>query len=304
MNISKSNFECYRNMKYTIPEDKFYLLIKMIKPNKREYFINNIAKRNKNWGCVLGGQKAYQINKEYFKIGRKKGAENSRRKRIKVLDKNLSEITLSKELCEVVGAFMGDGHAYNIKKRHYRIQFSGDKRLDLDYYNNRINPVIQTIFHSNPKIKKIDNCNSLRVDFNSKFFYVFLKNFLNLTSSRKTYIIRIPKVLFEEQNEKYLLRMVRGLFDTDGGIYLDKRIIYKTPYPRIIFHTISKKLHKQLMEYLSKHFKIYSYQRKYKNPNNKDSYSIEIYGQKQLKKWMSLIGFSNPRHLSKIATVA
>jgi intein/homing endonuclease len=205
---------------------------------------------------------------------------------------------LTEELCEVIGAYMGDGCTYNSKNCHYLVQYSGDSRLDREYYNSVIGPYINNLFGSKACFKKVKGKNAIRINFYSKKFYYFLKKFFNLKSNKKADIIFIPKIIFD--NEKNLHALIRGLFDTDGGIYLDKRHIYKKPYPRIIFCTVSKKLHNQLIEYLSKHFKIYSHQRKYKNSNHKDSYSIEIYGQKQLNKWINLIGFSNPRHLSKV----
>ena len=61
----------------------------------------------------------------------------------------------------------------------------------------------------------------------------------------------------------------------------------------------SKPLYNQLKNILSKEFKLYS--RFYSHRN---VYVVEIYGYSNLKKWMSLIGFSNKRHLDKIASVA
>jgi hypothetical protein len=214
------------------------------------------------------------------------------------------EIKLSEELCEITGAFMGDGCIHKTKDNHYIIQYSGDSRYDIDYYKKRIGPTIENIFGSKLKIKKVKNKNAIRAEIYSKRVFLFFKEFLGLHSTRKTTTIKIPSFLLEPKNERYLNSLIRGLFDTDGGVFLDKRKIYKTPYPRWFFHTTSKELHKQLKKYLSKHFNIYTNRRKYKNPNHQDLYYLEIYGQKQLGKWMERIGFSNPRHLNKIAQVA
>ena len=56
-------------------------------------------------------------------------------------------------------------------------------------------------------------------------------------------------------NEITRNKIIRGIFDTDGGVFLDKRKIYKTKYPRIIFQTVSKPLFEQLSSILSKNFK-------------------------------------------------
>ena len=209
---------------------------------------------------------------------------------------------LTEDLCEVIGAYMGDGCTYNSKGCNYLIQFSGDSTLDLEYYAKTIGPTINKLFMAKTSIKKVNGKNAIRVNIYSKRLYYFLKLFFNLNSNKKAKIIYIPDKIFD--NKKNLHALIRGLFDTDGGVFLDKRKRYNKPYPRIIFHTISKRLHSQLMTYLSKDFKIYSYKRNYKNPNHNDCYSIEIYGHKQLRRWMKLIGFSNKRHLSKIVRVA
>ena len=94
---------------------------------------------------------------------------------------------------------------------------------------------------------------------------------------------------------------VRGIFDTDGCVFLDKRDPYKKPYPRITLQLSSQKLINQLENHLSRNFKLYV------NRNNRDGYRnyIEIYGHGQLEMFLKQIGFSNKRHLSKInASVA
>ena len=212
------------------------------------------------------------------------------------------EIKITPDLCEVIGAFMGDGCIYHSKNCHYMIQFSGDSRYDVDCYTDIICPVIEETFKSRFYLKKVKNSNAIRVEFYSKILYLFFKKVLGIEFETKTHSVKIPFAILDQ--ERLLHPMIRGLFDTDGGVFFDKRGIYSSFYPRIYFHTTSKKLHFQLKRYLSKHFNIYTRKRKYSNPNHFDSYVIEIYGQKQLNKWIQLIGFSNTRHLSKIAHVA
>ena len=81
-------------------------------------------------------------------------------------------------------------------------------------------------------------------------------------------------------------------------VFLDKRKAYANPYPRITISIASKPLFEQLSEILAKHFSLYCLEKK-----NRKIYTIEIYGHKQIKKWMKLISFSNQRHLRKVPLV-
>lgn len=207
---------------------------------------------------------------------------------------------LSEELCEIIGCFIGDGHAYKTKDNHYIVQFSGHAALEKDYYEKIICPYILKLFNSVGHIKKVKEKNVLRINFYSKSFYYFLKEFLDLKSSNKTSTINIPDFLFEEQNSLYLNKLIRSLIDTDGYVFLDKRSLYKKPYPRICFYTTSEPLYNQLVNHLPKYFNIRTYQRNRNPPKTKTSFTIEIYGFDQLNTWIKMIGFSNQKHLSKL----
>ena len=89
---------------------------------------------------------------------------------------------------------------------------------------------------------------------------------------------------------------IRGIFDTDGCVFLDKRKAYKKPYPRVTLQSASIDLINQLEDYLSKDFNLYV------NKSNRDGYRnyIEIYGHKQLERFLKQIGFSNKRHLNRL----
>lgn len=243
-----------------------------------------------NFGQVKGGKRAYLINFEKFQEGRKKAAISNK---IRMRKTFTFDIELSPEICELIGAFIGDGFFNCYNNKLYQVEFAGDSRFDLDYYNKRIIPIIKEIIPDiKPKIYKREK-NSIRVVFYSKALFCFLKDFFGFLPGKKTYTVSIPEKIIN--NATFIYSTIRGIFDTDGGIFLDKRKRYRNPYPRIVFQTVSNNLYKQLMEHLSKDFKIYSFFNE-----KRKVYGIEIYGHDQLKKWMSLIGFSNRRHLNRL----
>ena len=88
--------------------------------------------------------------------------------------------------------------------------------------------------------------------------------------------------------------VLRGMFDTDGGIGLDKRKTYKKPYIRINYTSVSEVLIKQISDIL---FKINLLHSIHKRGN---AFMIQINGEKNVKKFISEIGFSNSRHLKKV----
>lgn len=292
--LPKSTFERYRAGKSLIPEKLFFYFFGLLEDSEKEEINGSIEKFQDNFGQVKGGKIAYSINFKKFEEGREKGIISSKIKKRKKFDFN---IELSRDICEFTGAFIGDGFFNCYKNKLYQVEFAGDSRLDMDYYNKRIIPIMKQIVPNiNPRIYKRER-NSLRIVLYSKELFCFLRDYLGFIPGRKTHTVKIPdKILV---NKKFIYSVIRGIFDTDGGVFLDKRGIYKKIYPRIIFQTASKNLYEQLLDYLSKDFKIYSFYSQKRN-----IYGIEIYGHTQLKKWMSLIGFSNKRHLNKVASIA
>lgn len=208
--------------------------------------------------------------------------------------KNNSKITLNKEICEFIGAYIGDGYLAHYRNRQYIIGISGDKTLDEDYLKNYLLPLIKRNFPATkPKLYYRNDENTLMLRIYSKELYgVFIG--LGFDVGKKSRNIRIPDEILK--NELFMNATLRGIFDSDGCVFLDKRNAYKKPYPRITLQLSSPKLIDQLEEYLSRNFKLYV------NKSNRDGYRnyVEIYGRMQLETFLKQIGFSNKRHLNKL----
>ena len=208
----------------------------------------------------------------------------------------MQNIKLNKEICEFIGAFIGDGYMgnYGVRKNQFLVGITGDKKLDEDYLKNYLAPLIKRNFpFTNPNIyyRKDENSLMLRI-YSKKLFHLFLG--LGFLPGKKSDKAKIPQPIME--NWEYLKYTIRGIFDTDGCIFFDKREVYSKPYPRITLQMASIPLINQLEHCLSKKFKLYV------NKNNRDSYRnyIEIYGHEQLETFLKEIGFSNERHLNKL----
>jgi len=203
---------------------------------------------------------------------------------------------LNKEICELIGAFIGDGYlgTYGKTKRQYVVGISGDKKLDEDYLKNYIKPLIIRNFpYIIPRLYYRQDENTLMLRVNSKILFNQFRE-LGFDSGKKSNVVTIPQMIIE--NEEFLKMTIRGIFDTDGCIFFDRRKQYNKPYPRITLQSASLKLIDQLECYLSRRFNLYV------NRHNRDGYRnyIEIYGHGQLEIFLKEIGFSNKRHLNKI----
>ncbi|MBS3075235.1 hypothetical protein J4429_02125 [Candidatus Pacearchaeota archaeon] len=298
--ISKTTLERYRSNSSRIREDNFYKLLKLIPIEYKNKLTNNVSIIDSKTWLSRGGKEAFKINSKKFEEGRKKGIialkhyKNNKKTSIPKIN-----FDLSKKICEFIGAFIGDGMFNLYNNKLYHIEFSGDSEKDLEYYKNEIIPTIQSVIPSiKHHIYKVKQKNCIRIVFYSKDLFYFLKEGFGFVPGKKTFTTSIPDKIMNSR-EELIDATIRGIFDTDGCIFLDKRKNYKNPYPRISLQIASKPLYEQLKHYLSKEFKIYTAE-----PKDRNIYYIEIYGISQLNKWMSKIGFSNKRHLNKIATVA
>src|SRR3989339_1182025 len=299
LKIPKASFDNYKSGKLLIPENIFLRLLDFLNSEDKDTFIKVIEKMHDNFGQIIGGKSAYKINFKKFQEGRLKGLNKITKNKYK--EKIIFNLKLTPEICEFIGAYIGDGTFNVYKNKTYRVEFAGDKRYDLQYYNNKIIPAIRTIdpdiepHFYNSYLKE----NAVRIVFYSKRLFTFLKDFIGFPPGKKTFTISIPEKIIKSNNPILIYSTIRGIFDTDGGVFIDKRSKYKKPYPRIFLQTVSKPLYEQLVYYLSKEFKLYTRFNPIRN-----IYIIEIYTINQVKKWMSLIGFSNTRHLNKLAPIA
>lgn len=197
---------------------------------------------------------------------------------------------------EFVGALSGDGFIgrYN---GSYIIQLTGDRNKDSEYLRY-LGDIIYSLFNDLNLRYEFDG-NALRLTIASKNLFNFIKKEFEFPKGKKGNKLSIPKCVKEDS--RYINVFIRGLFDTDGCLYFDNRSRYNKPYPRMVIKITSKDLLDEVYDYLNNHFSLYRQEKKRVDNFGKGvSYSIEIYGRKQLKKWINLINFSNQRHIDKL----
>ncbi|MFH1209864.1 MAG: LAGLIDADG family homing endonuclease, partial [archaeon] len=230
------------------------------------------------------------LHKEHFDNIRKK-ANKIRKDCVKYnFDINMP---LSKDLCLFIGAFIGDGFTNVYNAKTYHSQISGDKGLDSDYYYNILKPICKDLFGIEPYIYERKNNNGINFNLYSKRIYELLTKRFKMQRGVKCYTVQIPQEILSSE-KSFLNASLRGMFDTDGGVGIDKRSSYKKPYIRINYTSSSDALIRQLTKILTDYFINHSIHKK------GNTQMIQINGEENIKKFMKEIGFANKRHLDKI----
>jgi len=205
---------------------------------------------------------------------------------------------ISVELAEEVGWHIGDGSMNFYKNRGKSrgfYQLRGHIEDDEDHYEERIKPLFDKLFGLKINIRKMPSTRVIGFQIWNDKLVNFKKN-LGLPLGYK-YEVPIPKVFLSKDNLKKAV--IRGIFDTDGGVYLERK--NNKLYPRLSIITISFKLSEQLLELFSgMGFRATRYSQLYNRDfNRKRSYIITIRGVEMFHKFMKEISPKNPKHIKK-----
>lgn len=212
---------------------------------------------------------------------------------------------LSSSLAELIGTHIGDGNAYQFSskygKRRTQISYAGDIRDDYEYYLNCIIPIIKNLFGTEPKLESWKNWFSVRIY--SLAIFMFYTQILGLPFGKKANIVKVPEIIFEGSKE-IICSFLRGLADTDFSLTFQKKHKKVHYYPIIKIGVASKQLIIDLEKiFTSLEFKVHAEFDKEEYNKQIDKVYIKNYlylnGKKNLNLWMKLIGFHNPKHLTK-----
>lgn len=211
----------------------------------------------------------------------------------------MSNSKITPEIAEICGIITGDGHLSRYispERTDYRIEIVGDKIEEVEYFKY-ISQLFYKIFNRKLKLKIEDEYSRLYV--HSKNILDFLES-TGLIVGKKSDKSRIPsKILNDETASLYFLK---GLADTDFCVTFKKGSRKRNSYPKIVAEFASKNLIEDI-EVILKRLGMNYYKQTKLTKNAFGSFvhhRLEIDGKKNLDKWIKLIGFSNPKHLTKI----
>ena len=196
-------------------------------------------------------------------------------------EKNLKQIKIPKEsedFAEFLGVMLGDGH---LNMGGIRITGNALEKLHYDY----IKKLIKDLFGLDSRVYISYNSENTIV---LNIYSIELANLLsshglafgNKIKNKSSF----PGWVFGDK--KFMARILRGLFDTDGGIYQKQK-----GYKRAIveFQTDSPSINRDIIRSLS----IFGFK-----PSRANSYlNIRIQDQEDVHRFFRLIGSSNPKNI-------
>lgn len=205
---------------------------------------------------------------------------------------------ISIQLAEEIGWHIGDGsmNFYNNKgKLRGLYQLRGHIEDDKEHYQEIIKPLFERLFTTKIKIREMPSTRVLGFQIWNDNLVEFKKS-LKLPLGKK-FEIKIPPALLSNINLKKAV--IRGIFDTDGGIYLERK--NNKLYPRLYITTISFKLSEQLLNLFDElGLRSTRYSQLYNQKFNRQrSYIITIRGVEMFHKFIRTIKPKNPKHMKK-----
>ena len=163
---------------------------------------------------------------------------------------------ITEELAEETGLHLGDG-TMNFYKNKKRIKglFSlrGHIIDDREHYNTRIKELYKNIYNLDISLRSSKKTGVYGFQKWSDEIVNYKNKELGLPLGKKDTTLSIPKIFLTKKSFK--IAVLRGIFDTDGGVYLENK--RGRDYPRLKISSTSKILIEQVLSIL-KELKIHA----------------------------------------------
>jgi len=199
------------------------------------------------------------------------------RKEIKYPDESL-------ELAEFIGVMLGDGGLSG----NHQITISFNNKTDREYAKH-ICKIIRQLFLIDYHIHKRRKSNGSDIVLNSSNLVDFLISRGLKVGNKVKNQVKVPRWI--SRNPLYEIACLRGLIDTDGGLYYHKyNVRGKTyTYLKLGFGNRSK----PLLEFVFRVLKGLGYKVSLSGDN------LSISSESEVKRYFAEIGSSNPKHINK-----
>ena len=205
---------------------------------------------------------------------------------------------INEDLAEETGWHIGDGSMNYYNSKGYKrglYQLRGHIEDDKEHYIKRILPIFKKLYGIKINAREMPSTRVFGFQIWSTNLIEF-KETLGLKTGPKTEVAIPSKFMINSQLKNAVLR---GIFDTDGCLYLEKK--NNKLYPRLQISTISINLANQLKEILEGeniNAKVNKSHRTLKG-NRKPSYVTVVRGPTMLEEFMKKIKPQNPKHIKK-----
>lgn len=256
---------------------------------------NVLAKRwvdSKISACKKGGLSRFvQHGSPGTLVGRRKGGkkslENMRKKGIVPLPKTFRlPSQLSSELAEFVGILLGDGC---ITRR--QVQISLNKKADRLYVPH-VADLSHKLFGRKPNLIHRENYNVSIIYYSGVNLVNYLLSIGMQVGSKVKQQVGVPDWI--KSSEEYDKSCLRGLVDTDGGIFLHK---YKVNSKNYVYKKLSFTNRSiPLIDFVRATLKKYGLNPKVTKMESK---RVWLYNSSEVEKYLKIVGSNNPRLLTR-----
>jgi hypothetical protein len=207
-------------------------------------------------------------------------------------------IKITPKLAEETGWHIGDGsmNFYNqYKKKKGFYQLRGHIKDDKEHYIKIVKPLFKSLYDLDINLREMPSTRVFGFQIWNSELIKFKQN-IGLPLGKK-YEIKIPKIFLS--NKELKLSIIKGIFDTDGGIYLENK--NNKLYPRLYISTISYSLSEQLLNLLNNlSIRTTRYKESSKRiSNRRELFIVSIRGEEMFHRFMKIIQPANPKHIRK-----
>lgn len=239
-----------------------------------------------NWGRTKGGKNCYAVLRKKYgedELMRRKrsGGAASIKLRLEKITRKLPPPDDARVL-ELLGALIGDGWI-GISGGRKQVCFCGNLRQQA--YAKHLRKLLCRAFGVRGYFKLREKNTVFYIIVNSGPIFDFFKNEFDFPVGTKK---KFNTLLLPSETEEGLT-IIRGIFDTDGGIYMDNAPGYARPYPVVDITSHNPELLGWISKTLTKKgFKVISLK-----------YSIRLKTISQVERWFNEVKPSNKVHVNK-----
>ncbi|HVA11399.1 MAG TPA: hypothetical protein VNG32_04525 [Candidatus Dormibacteraeota bacterium] len=198
--------------------------------------------------------------------------------------KSIIEPAQDERLAEFIGILIGDG---GVTK--YQVAIASNTIDDREYIVYIIS-LIRQLFGIDPSISVRKNMNCTVTVISSVNLVKYLKKQGVPVGDKLRQNLDIPAWILRDR--KLAIACLRGIFDTDGGVYLETHKIKgkQYSYPRLAFVSMSPNLRASIHQVLTDlEF----------SPKIRNNRSVNLEKRLDIRKYFGLVGTSNPKHMSR-----
>lgn len=191
----------------------------------------------------------------------------------------------SKKLAELCGILAGDGHV-----GVYQTSMTTNSLTDVQHALY-VQKLFEGLFKISASIIKKKSCNAVVVVISSKTVCQFLSS-LGLTSGNKVHAqLDVPSWICK--NKSFRKAFLRGLFDTDGCVYVDNHTVKGKLYRNIGIAFTNRSL--PFLSFFKSTLELSGF-----HPTQKSRFIVFLRRESEILRYFEHVGSSNQKHLHKL----